>query len=123
MDGPAASLRLDFPGGFRIGPGKVALLEAVARTGSISAAGRELGMSYRRAWMLVDAVNRAFDQTSVSAAAGGARGGGAALTDFGRSLVSAYRTAETAAGRAALDAFTSLSPHLLGAPTSDTDEA
>jgi molybdate transport system regulatory protein len=78
----------------RLGPGKVDLLEAVGRTGSISAAGRELGMSYRRAWLLVDAVNQMFRRPVVVAAAGGAHGGGAHLTDFGRALIGAYRRIE-----------------------------
>ncbi|MFN8722426.1 MAG: winged helix-turn-helix domain-containing protein, partial [Rhodospirillales bacterium] len=62
---PRLSLRIDFPDGVRLGPGKVALLEAIGRTRSISAAGRSLGMSYRRAWLLVDAVNRAFEEPVV----------------------------------------------------------
>lgn len=78
----------------KLGPGKIDILEAVGRTGSISAAGRELGMSYRRAWLLVDSVNRLFRRPIVVASAGGAHGGGARLTDFGRALVGAYRRIE-----------------------------
>ncbi len=78
----------------RLGPGKIDLLEAIGRSGSISAAGRELGMSYRRAWLLVGAVNGMFHRPVVQAAAGGAHGGGAHLTDFGRALVAAYRRIE-----------------------------
>jgi molybdate transport system regulatory protein len=88
------SLRVDLPNGFRLGPGKVALLEAVERTGSISAAGRATGMSYRRAWLLLDDLNRAFQTPVTTAAAGGVRGGGATVTDFGRALVAAYRALE-----------------------------
>ena len=88
------SLRVDLGATTRIGPGKIALLEAVDRTGSISAAGRELGMSYRRAWMLVDALNRAFRTPVVEASTGGARGGGARVTPFGAALVDAYRALE-----------------------------
>ena len=80
-----------------LGPGKVDLLEAIGRTGSISAAGRELGMSYRRAWLLVDALNHMFSDTLVSAAPGGSRGGGAKLTDYGRGVAAAYRRVETRA--------------------------
>jgi molybdate transport system regulatory protein len=87
-------IRLDFGAGARIGPGKADLIEAVARTGSISAAGRELGMSYRRAWLLLDAVNRMFVEPVVVASAGGAHGGGAQVTDFGRRMVAAYRELE-----------------------------
>jgi molybdate transport system regulatory protein len=89
-----ARVRVVFGDGLRLGPGKIDLLEAVGRTGSISAAGRTLGMSYRRAWLLVDAVNHMFRQPSVMAAAGGAQGGGAQLTDFGRELIAAYRRIE-----------------------------
>jgi molybdate transport system regulatory protein len=78
----------------RLGPGKMDLLEAVGETGSISGAGRSLGMSYRRAWLLVDEVNRMFRRPVVVANAGGTNGGGAELTDFGRALVAAYRRIE-----------------------------
>ena len=80
-----------------LGPGKVDLLESIGRTGSISAAGRELGMSYRRAWLLVDALNHMFPDTLVSAAPGGSRGGGAKLTDYGRGVAAAYRRVEVRA--------------------------
>ena len=92
------TLRLDFGAGARIGPGKVALIEAVDRTGSISAAGREMGMSYRRAWLLLDAVNRMFVEPVVTASAGGAHGGGAQVTPFGRGLVETYRALERDCG-------------------------
>lgn len=88
------SIRLDFAGGRRLGPGKIALLEAIIETGSISAAGRRMEMSYRRAWLLVDAVNRMFDQPVVVSAVGGPHGGGAQVTEFGSRLVSAYRALE-----------------------------
>lgn len=94
------SLRIDLPGG-RIGPGKIRLLEAIAREGSISAAGRALGMSYRRAWELVDALNRLLGTPAVTASTGGARGGGATLTEAGAALVADYRAIEEAAKQAA----------------------
>ena len=84
-----------------LGPGKVDLLESIGRTGSISAAGRELGMSYRRAWLLVDALNHMFPSVLVDASPGGSRGGGAKLTDYGRGVAAAYRRVETRA-RAAM---------------------
>jgi molybdate transport system regulatory protein len=87
-------LRIVFDDAMRLGPGKIDLLDTIGRTGSISAAGRELGMSYRRAWLLVDEVNRLFRRPVVSASAGGSHGGGAQLTDFGRALVAAYRRIE-----------------------------
>lgn len=86
-----------------IGPGKVALLEAIAATGSISAAARALGMSYRRAWTLVDEMNRGFAQPVVDTAAGGLQGGGAVLTEVAQGIVERYRAAETKAARAAAD--------------------
>lgn len=98
---PMLSLRIDLPGGGRIGPGKILLLEAIDREGSISAAGRALGMSYRRAWDLVDALNKLAGCAVVEASTGGYRGGGATLTDAGRSLVADYRAIERAAQRAA----------------------
>lgn len=84
-----------------IGPGKIALLEAISETGSISAAGRQLGMSYRRAWVLIDEMNRALNSPAVSTAAGGAHGGGTQLTDTGRKLIQHYRAIESTARRAA----------------------
>ena len=94
------SLRIDLPRG-RIGPGKINLLEAIDREGSISAAGRALGMSYRRAWELVDSLNQLVGVAVVQASTGGHRGGGATLTEAGRSLVADYRAIEHAARRAA----------------------
>ncbi|WP_439551943.1 winged helix-turn-helix domain-containing protein [Falsiroseomonas sp.] len=98
--GAGLSLRIDLPRG-RIGPGKIALLEAIDGEGSISAAGRALGMSYRRAWDLVDATNRLVGTPVVTATPGGHRGGGAALTEAGRALVADYRAIEAAAREAA----------------------
>jgi molybdate transport system regulatory protein len=86
--------------GLAVGPGKVALLEAVARTGSISAAAKTLGMSYRRAWLLVDETNRCLVAPAVSTAAGGAHGGGTRLTPVGAQFVRRYRTLERRAGEA-----------------------
>jgi molybdate transport system regulatory protein len=91
------SLRLDFAPGGRLGPGKVALLEAVAETGSISAAGRSMTMSYRRAWLLIDDLNRMFRTPLVEAQPGGSKGGGAQLTALGREVVAHYRAVESKA--------------------------
>jgi molybdate transport system regulatory protein len=88
------TLRLDFPNGERLGPGKVLLLEQIRATGSISAAGRSVGMSYRRAWQLADSLNRTFREPVVVTRLGGERGGGAGLTPFGEHLLEAYRTME-----------------------------
>jgi molybdate transport system regulatory protein len=98
-DTGAISLRIDLPQG-RIGPGKIRLLEAIDREGSISAAGRALGMSYRRAWELVDVANRLAGSAVVVTSPGGTHGGGARLTDAGRALVADYRLIEREAQRA-----------------------
>lgn len=90
-------LRIDLVPKGRIGPGKIALLEQIALAGSISAAGRALGMSYRRAWLLVDELNRLFGAPVVTTQLGGSHGGGAALTALGRDLVSRFRALERAA--------------------------
>ncbi|HET7365612.1 MAG TPA: LysR family transcriptional regulator [Burkholderiales bacterium] len=83
-----------------MGPGKAELVERIAETGSISAAARAMGMSYRRAWQLVEALNHDFREPIVSTAIGGQRGGGAQVTPFGRRMVAAYRAMESKASRA-----------------------
>ena len=100
MTEAALSLRIDLAGG-RIGPGKIALLEAIAREGSISGAARSLGMSYRRAWELVSALNETFASPVVAKLAGGSGGGGASLTLLGQELLTGYRANEAAALEAA----------------------
>ncbi|AMJ63558.1 LysR family transcriptional regulator [Bosea sp. PAMC 26642] len=95
------SLRVDLPPAGRLGPGKVALLEAIGEMGSISGAGRAMKMSYRRAWLLVDDLNRIFRAPLVEAAPGGAKGGGAHLTPLGREIVAHYRAIESKAMKAA----------------------
>ena len=94
--------------GARIGPGKAALLESVRDTGSISAAARGMEMSYKRAWLLLDSINQAFETPAVVAAAGGQRGGGAQLTEFGRDLLERYRRLEAQAQAAAADDLAAL---------------
>jgi molybdate transport system regulatory protein len=86
---------------FAMGPGKADLLDAIAKFGSISAAGRDLGMSYRRAWLLVDAMNRCWTDKLVETTAGGAKERGARLTDSGRQVLSHYRAMEQAMADAA----------------------
>ena len=87
-------LRIDFPPDERLGHGKIQLMEQVAATGSISAAGRAMDMSYRRAWLLVDALNHMFTHPVIESQRGGKQGGGAALTDFGVELLARYRSME-----------------------------
>ena len=91
------SIRIDFNPAFRIGPGKIALLEQIAALGSISAAGRAMDMSYRRAWELIDDLNTTFGKPVVDSKSGGKKGGGATLTPLGLSLISRYRAMERAA--------------------------
>jgi molybdate transport system regulatory protein len=74
-----------------MGPGKADLLDAIESSGSISAAARNLGMSYKRAWDLVDTMNRCFSQPLVSTATGGSHGGGAQVTEFGHMVLRRYR--------------------------------
>ncbi len=105
---PRLSIRIDLASGGRIGPGKVALLEAIDRAGSISGAGRELRMSYRRAWELVEELNCIVGTPVVATSAGGSGGGGATLTPAGEALVAEYRAIEAAteaAARRHLDAL------------------
>jgi molybdate transport system regulatory protein len=95
------SIRIDLASGDRIGPGKIALLEAIRSTGSISAAARSLGMSYRRAWLLVEEINAALLEPAVTAETGGRHGGGAVLTAVGVRIIDLYRAIETHARSAA----------------------
>jgi molybdate transport system regulatory protein len=94
------SLRIDLGEERRFGPGKARLLELIQETGSISAAGRALGMSYRRAWLLTDELNTMFGQQLVEPQHGGAKGGGARVTPQGIATLEAYRRIEAAADAA-----------------------
>ncbi|MCU9846997.1 winged helix-turn-helix domain-containing protein [Defluviimonas sp. WL0024] len=88
---PGLKLRLVVEGGEWLGPGKADLLEGIAETGSISAAGKRMRMSYKRAWSLVEALNAMFREPLVAASRGGAGHGGAELTDTGRRVLALYR--------------------------------
>jgi|SRR5271166_7188095 len=102
------TLRLDFAPGQAVGHGKIRLLEAIRDHGSISAAGRSMGMSYRRAWLLINELNRIFEEPLIDAKHGGPGGGGAELTPFGHRVVQRYRSIERkahAAVAADLDAL------------------
>jgi molybdate transport system regulatory protein len=91
---PGLTLRVLADDSPAIGPGRARLIAAIDATGSISAAAREMGMSYRRAWQLVEAINSSFNQPVVTTAVGGKRGGGAAVTVFGREILASYRRME-----------------------------
>jgi len=89
---PQIHLRINLGPGSAFGPGKAELLERIADTGSISAAARQMRMSYKRAWQLVDDMNRSFGHPVIETAAGGAHGGGANLTEYGKRIATTYRS-------------------------------
>ena len=94
------TLRIDLSDHGAIGPGKIRLLEPIGESGSISAAGRAMNMSYRRAWMLIDNLNRCFRSPVVETQLGGTRGGGAVLSALGHDVIARYRAIERAATKA-----------------------
>lgn len=96
------TIRIDFDAGSPFGPGKADLLEAIAEEGSIRKAAVSLGMSYRRAWLLVKSVEKTLGVPVIAAASGGRKGGGAKLTKAGRDVVARYRKVEAKAARAAV---------------------
>lgn len=105
MAGTHLSIRIDLASGDRIGPGKIALLEAIRSKGSISAAARSIGMSYRRAWLLVEQINAALQEPAVTGITGGRRGGGAVVTPVGERIIKIYRAIETSARKSASGEF------------------
>jgi len=96
----ATKLRVMFGTEIAIGPGKAELLDAIADTGSISESARRLGMSYRRAWLLVDTMNRCFREPVVASATGGTGGGGAQVTAFGRRVLASFHAMQARVDRA-----------------------
>lgn len=97
---PKPQIRILFRKAIAMGPGKAELLQAIERTGSISGAAREMDMSYRRAWLLVDTMNQSFKHPLVSTETGGQRGGGAQVTEFGAEVLRRYLEMEAKAGAA-----------------------
>lgn len=93
-DDPQIRLRLVFTSDEWMGPGKAELLENISETGSIAAAGRKMGMSYKRAWQLVEIMNSMFREPLVESSRGGAKGGGAIVTDTGRTVLTEFRALE-----------------------------
>jgi molybdate transport system regulatory protein len=114
--GPRLSLRIFFGRAARLGPGKAELLERIRDTGSIAAAGRAMGMSYKRAWSLVEEMNADFAAPLVARVRGGAGGGGAQLTPEGEEVVARYRRLEAAALAAAGEDLAALEAMLREAP-------
>lgn len=91
MTTPVLKIRISFGSQVAMGPGKADLLEAIDACGSISAAAKHMHMSYRRAWELVDVMNKCFAEPLVHSSPGGVHGGGAQLTEFGRTILKSYR--------------------------------
>lgn len=108
MPNPRLTIRAVLSAGTAIGPGKADLLEGIEQTGSIAAAGRQMGMSYKRAWYLIDTLNNCFSEPLVTSTKGGKAGGGASLTDTGKAVLAAYRNAEHAASSAAAASLATL---------------
>jgi molybdate transport system regulatory protein len=105
MSEVSVSFRVDFSPDCAVGPGKIALLEHIDSSGSLSQAARKLKMSYRRAWLLLEDLNTSFQQPVARLSVGGKGGGGAALTAFGSELVASYRTLEAHIRKRAQTAF------------------
>lgn len=105
---PSLSLRINLDPAGRIGPGKIELLEQIAAFGSISAGARQMNMSYRHAWDLVEDMNRVFGKPVVAPQTGGRKGGGAQLTSVGLAVVSRFRAIERAAAAASAEQMRAL---------------
>jgi molybdate transport system regulatory protein len=119
MDRLEPRIRILLGSSIAIGPGKAALLEAIGDTGSIAAAGRRMGMSYRRAWVLVKTMNACFREPLVEAAKGGIGGGGARLTVTGERVLALYRAMEDHAATAVLGDMAQLRALLVAEPPED----
>src|SRR4029078_11327905 len=113
------SIRIDFEGAEAFGPGKARLLELIEEQGSIRGAAAAMNMSYRHAWLLLQAVEDTFGAPVISTATGGAKGGGAKLTELGKTILAKYRTIESQAARAAASELSEL---VRGAPGTGGEE-
>ena len=102
------SLRITLKPDVRLGPGKADLLQGILETGSIAAAGRRMGMSYKRAWYLISTLNSYFSEPVVFASKGGRAGGGAQLTETGRAVLASFRRMEAATAQAVADELVQL---------------
>jgi molybdate transport system regulatory protein len=109
MATPVIRFRIDFAEHSSLGPGKIRLLEAIRDSGSLSKAAREIGMSYRRAWLLVESLKQSFREPVTVASTGGKDGGGMLITEFGAALVKSYRQLEQDFETLAARRFTGIS--------------
>ncbi len=109
---PGLTLRILGSGNPAMGPGKAELISRIDATGSISGAAREMEMSYRRAWQLVESINASFTEPVVVTAIGGKRGGGASVTDYGRELVARFHAMEDKASQAIADDLAQITAQL-----------
>ena len=112
-------LRLLFGKAIAMGPGKASLLERIGETGSISAAARQMGMSYRRAWLLVDTMNQCFATPLIETAAGGKGGGGASLSPLGQEVLARYYNMQSLAEAAVAEELAELEQYLAPTPPPD----
>jgi molybdate transport system regulatory protein len=108
---PRLSVSIVFESGARIGSGKFRLLQSIHDSGSISGAAREMGMSYKRAWVLLDSINQAFTELVVLTSPGGVGGGGARLTQFGLEVLARYRKIADRAAAFAVDDLAVMAEH------------
>jgi molybdate transport system regulatory protein len=113
---PAIRIRIDFSDNVNLGPGKIALLEAIKSTGSISDAARSLGMSYRRAWMLINSLKQGFTEAATVSSTGGKGGGGARVTAFGMSLIKQFRLLEREIAKLGAQRMAEITPHVISKP-------
>ena len=123
MRNAGLTIRVDLGAFGNLGPGKIALMELISKHGSITAAGKEMGMSYRRAWLLVDEINHIFREPLVETQMGGSGGGGARLTRLGRDVVGRYRAIEGAAATASAADLRALKAALPNRPPAEADRA
>jgi len=113
-------VRIYFGSALAIGPGRIELLEGVQRTGSLSQAARDMGMSYRRAWLLMQSLNESLSTPASLAVRGGRRGGGASVTSTGRALIQAYCRTEAGVARNISKRFAKFAPPAIPAATGHT---
>jgi molybdate transport system regulatory protein len=110
MLSPVIRFRIDFAKHSNVGPGKIALLEAIRKSGSLSQAARDLKMSYRRAWLLIESLKTSFREPVTIATTGGKGGGGVELTIFGEGLINSYRALERDIAEAAIRRLHTITP-------------